>query len=149
MYCYPALSLTSCERYPFSYITQRQALLTAQSNNSNMSKLNVCFVFVPYQPIQLNYCSRHICRSPNAKRRVNEFTQHILSLNSLIRFSSACSLQLCLNKNTYAPEKCDSQLRNLYECCDSIKSVSGEGDSGSTACPKPSVVKRWLKNHPR
>ncbi|KAF5374654.1 hypothetical protein D9615_009006 [Tricholomella constricta] len=61
----------------------------------------------------------------------------------------ACDLQACLTKNTYTPEKCDSHLRKLYECCQRMyDSEGGNGTaSKSTACPMPSVVKRWLKDH--
>ncbi|RDB20775.1 Cx9C motif-containing protein 4, mitochondrial [Hypsizygus marmoreus] len=66
--------------------------------------------------------------------------------------AEACELQACLNKNTYAPEKCDDQLRKLYECCqrmyDSKTGDAANGGNESTACPMPSVVKRWLKDHP-
>ncbi|CUA72880.1 hypothetical protein RSOLAG22IIIB_05068 [Rhizoctonia solani] len=61
--------------------------------------------------------------------------------------AQACSLQTCLNKNTYSPDKCNAQLRRLYECCDDMYKKSGEGTE-STACPIPRVVTRWLKNHP-
>ncbi|OSX61733.1 hypothetical protein POSPLADRAFT_1145226 [Postia placenta MAD-698-R-SB12] len=58
----------------------------------------------------------------------------------------ACTLQSCLNKNTYSPEKCDQHLRTLYKCCQSMyKQTEGKGDS--SACPMPNVVKRWLKTH--
>ncbi|KAF9444118.1 hypothetical protein P691DRAFT_712344 [Macrolepiota fuliginosa MF-IS2] len=57
----------------------------------------------------------------------------------------ACDLQSCLTKHTYTPEKCDHALRRLYECCQRLyDSTGGE----STVCPKPFVVKRWLKDHP-
>ncbi|EED85289.1 predicted protein, partial [Postia placenta Mad-698-R] len=53
----------------------------------------------------------------------------------------ACTLQSCLNKNTYSPEKCDQHLRTLYKCCQSMyKQTEGKGDS--SACPMPNVVKR-------
>jgi hypothetical protein len=59
----------------------------------------------------------------------------------------ACDLQACLGKNTYDPSKCDAQLRKLYECCGSMYDrTNGKGES--TACPIPSVVRRWLKSHP-
>ncbi|PCH35678.1 hypothetical protein WOLCODRAFT_80608, partial [Wolfiporia cocos MD-104 SS10] len=58
----------------------------------------------------------------------------------------ACALQACLNKNTYSPDKCDEHVRKLYKCCQSMYEKSG-GQGESTACPMPSVVHRWLKNH--
>ena len=62
-------------------------------------------------------------------------------------FSSACSLQSCLNKNIYSPEKCDRYLRSLYECCQKMYD-SGHENSGSTACPMPKAVRKWLEDHP-
>ncbi|EIN06391.1 hypothetical protein PUNSTDRAFT_72306 [Punctularia strigosozonata HHB-11173 SS5] len=60
--------------------------------------------------------------------------------------NTACTLQTCLNKNTYQPEKCDAQLRELYTCCQRFYEATGDKGE-STACPMPSVVRRWLKNH--
>ncbi|KAF9262560.1 DUF1903-domain-containing protein [Marasmius fiardii PR-910] len=62
--------------------------------------------------------------------------------------TQACSLQTCLNKNTYQPERCDRYLRELYLCCQKMYDES-DGKRESTACPMPNVVKRWLKDHPR
>ncbi|KAI0262213.1 hypothetical protein BC834DRAFT_829165, partial [Gloeopeniophorella convolvens] len=60
--------------------------------------------------------------------------------------SPACTLQTCLSKNTYSPEKCTDHMRNLYKCCQAFY----DADKGeSTACPMPSVVRRWLKDHPK
>ncbi|KAI0740790.1 hypothetical protein C8Q76DRAFT_203607 [Earliella scabrosa] len=59
---------------------------------------------------------------------------------------TACTLQSCLNKHTYNPEKCDEHLRKLYKCCwNMYRETDGKGES--TACPMESVVRRWLKNH--
>ncbi|TRM63582.1 hypothetical protein BD626DRAFT_457005 [Schizophyllum amplum] len=60
--------------------------------------------------------------------------------------AEACSLQTCLNKNTYKPEKCDDHLKQLYLCCQKFYQETNE-QAESTACPIPSVVKRWLKDH--
>ncbi|KAJ6626714.1 hypothetical protein B0H10DRAFT_1998256 [Mycena sp. CBHHK59/15] len=62
--------------------------------------------------------------------------------------TEACALQTCLNKNTYKPEKCDERLRGLYMCCQKMHKDAGE-NAESTACPMPSVVKRWIKDHPK
>ena len=60
--------------------------------------------------------------------------------------SKACSLQSCLNKNTYNPEKCEQHVRRLYRCCWTMyQETAGKGES--TACPMQSVVRRWLENH--
>ncbi|KAH9927755.1 DUF1903-domain-containing protein [Fomitopsis serialis] len=60
--------------------------------------------------------------------------------------AEACELQTCLNKNTYKPEKCEEHMRNLYKCCQAMyEQTDGKGES--TACPMPSAVQRWLKNH--
>ena len=70
------------------------------------------------------------------------------SLIQVHLFSSACSLQSCLNKNLYSPEKCDRYLGRLYECCQKMYD-SGHENSGSTACPMPKVVRKWLlEDHP-
>ncbi|KAI0048798.1 DUF1903-domain-containing protein [Auriscalpium vulgare] len=61
--------------------------------------------------------------------------------------AEACSLQTCLSKNTYSPEKCDQHMRRLYQCCQSMYDATDDKGE-STACPMPSVVRRWLKNHP-
>ncbi|EKM75969.1 hypothetical protein AGABI1DRAFT_63799 [Agaricus bisporus var. burnettii JB137-S8] len=62
--------------------------------------------------------------------------------------AEACDLQSCLNKHAYQPEKCDTVLRQLYECCDKFHTeTSGSGES--SACPQHSVVQRWLRNHPK
>ncbi|EIM80743.1 DUF1903-domain-containing protein [Stereum hirsutum FP-91666 SS1] len=61
--------------------------------------------------------------------------------------AEACSLQTCLSRNTYNPSKCDSHVRKLYECCQMMyDSTDGKGES--TACPIPSAVTRWFRNHP-
>lgn len=61
-------------------------------------------------------------------------------------FVAACVLQSCLNKNTYAPEKCDLYMRDLYKCCaDMYDSINDKGES--TACPIPRVVRRWIQNY--
>ncbi|TBU46650.1 hypothetical protein BD309DRAFT_888056 [Dichomitus squalens] len=58
----------------------------------------------------------------------------------------ACSLQACLKKNTYSPEKCDDYVRKLYRCCWAMyQQTDGKGES--TACPLPNVTRRWLENH--
>ncbi|KAG8696418.1 hypothetical protein FRC08_007158 [Ceratobasidium sp. 394] len=69
---------------------------------------------------------------------------HWLTLPSLIL---PAILKGCLNKNTYSPEKCDAQLRSLYECCAAMYEKSGE-NAESSACPIPRIVTRWLKNRP-
>ncbi|KAH8110564.1 DUF1903-domain-containing protein [Phellopilus nigrolimitatus] len=60
--------------------------------------------------------------------------------------AEACDLQVCLNKNTYSPEKCDAHVRRLYECCRAMYDAT-DGKGESTACPNRRVVKRWLENH--
>ncbi|KAF8058651.1 hypothetical protein FPV67DRAFT_512476, partial [Lyophyllum atratum] len=85
----------------------------------------------------------------HAKQRVRT-----LPIRSLAPFdlSAACDLQACLSKNTYSPEKCQSHLRGLYECCQRMYDEAAEQGKDvqpdSTACPMPEVVKRWLKDHP-
>ncbi|ETW75345.1 hypothetical protein HETIRDRAFT_330691, partial [Heterobasidion irregulare TC 32-1] len=59
----------------------------------------------------------------------------------------ACSLQGCISKHTYAPNKCEDHIRKLYLCCQSMYEATEE-KGRSTACPMPSAVRRWLKAHP-
>ncbi|KAI0035991.1 hypothetical protein K488DRAFT_42169, partial [Vararia minispora EC-137] len=59
----------------------------------------------------------------------------------------ACSLQDCLSVHTYSPEECQDRMRKLYECCEKMYEET-DGNGESTACPMPSVVKRWLEAHP-
>ncbi|KAH9037953.1 DUF1903-domain-containing protein, partial [Lactarius hengduanensis] len=61
--------------------------------------------------------------------------------------AEACALQTCLSKNTYSPEKCAENMRNLYKCCQALYDVT-EDRGESSACPMPSVVRRWLNAHP-
>ncbi|KAH9975582.1 DUF1903-domain-containing protein [Lactifluus volemus] len=61
--------------------------------------------------------------------------------------AEACALQGCLTRNTYSPEKCTENMRNLYRCCQLLYDATGDHGE-STACPMPSVVRRWLKVHP-
>lgn len=58
--------------------------------------------------------------------------------------NEACSLQSCLNRNTYSPEKCDTYLLKLYECCTSLYAAT-DGKGESTACPDERVVRRWME----
>ncbi|OAX36378.1 hypothetical protein K503DRAFT_695266 [Rhizopogon vinicolor AM-OR11-026] len=71
--------------------------------------------------------------------------------------AEACALQTCLSTNTYSPERCDAHLKRLYQCCSKLYQTRAEQndttrdayqENESTACPMPSVVERWLKNHP-
>ena len=39
------------------------------------------------------------------------------------------------------------RLGRLYECCQKMYD-SGHENSGSTACPMPKVVRKWLEDHP-
>lgn len=106
--------------------------------------------------------SSHVCSSPvNKADDISPVFRNALSsgryLHMLdcaaasremthIQLCTACSLQTCLGKYTYSPEKCDDQLRKLYLCCQSMYDDRGESVE-STACPMPSVVRRWLKKH--
>ena len=116
-----------------------------------MPKLDVRHIFFSYQLVPLSYI---LAGAEMPRRRcVNHWHMETFLAafgwpTHIGSFASACSLQACLNKNTYAPEKCDRQLRNLYECCQKMyDSTDGKGES--TACPMPNVVKRWFKAHPR
>ncbi|KAA1476463.1 DUF1903-domain-containing protein [Dentipellis sp. KUC8613] len=61
--------------------------------------------------------------------------------------AEACALQDCLSRHTYTPDKCETLMRKLYNCCDEMYRKTDDGGE-STACPMPSVVRRWLKTHP-
>ncbi|KAF8344703.1 hypothetical protein F5887DRAFT_885910 [Amanita rubescens] len=62
--------------------------------------------------------------------------------------SPACDLQSCLNKNTYSPERCDDDVRQLYQCCLRMYEET-DAKGKSTACPSSNVIKHWIKNHPK
>ncbi|KAG2127218.1 DUF1903-domain-containing protein [Suillus clintonianus] len=70
--------------------------------------------------------------------------------------AEACALQSCISANTYSPDKCEAHLKRLYQCCSKLYQDHTEKNDSkrasdanlSTACPMPSVVERWLKNHP-
>ncbi|KAF8435151.1 hypothetical protein L210DRAFT_2551831 [Boletus edulis BED1] len=60
----------------------------------------------------------------------------------------ACSLQTCLSRNTYSPEKCNEYVRKLYLCCLDMYSTRGDANIAvSTACPAMPVIERWLKRN--
>jgi len=61
--------------------------------------------------------------------------------------AEACALQACLSKNTYAQDKCGEKMRSLYKCCRALYDAT-EDSGESSACPMPSVVRRWLQSHP-
>ncbi|KAF8515338.1 hypothetical protein BU17DRAFT_14750, partial [Hysterangium stoloniferum] len=50
----------------------------------------------------------------------------------------ACSLQSCLNKNTYRPDRCHPYLIALYECCQAMYETDPAAESA--ACPMKQVV---------
>ncbi|KAM0755632.1 DUF1903-domain-containing protein [Meredithblackwellia eburnea MCA 4105] len=52
----------------------------------------------------------------------------------------ACAIQDCLSANEYQESRCVTALDALYTCCSKL--TPGET---STACPKPEVVQRKLK----
>jgi len=61
----------------------------------------------------------------------------------------ACTLQTCLNKHTYNPDACSSQLKQLYLCCSAMYDGQPQfsGAKESTACPMESVTRRWVKQN--
>ncbi|KAF8554843.1 hypothetical protein OG21DRAFT_1411832 [Imleria badia] len=58
--------------------------------------------------------------------------------------TAACSLQTCLSRNTFNPEKCDDYLRKLYQCC---LDIQRDANAQSTACPAKPVIEHWFKTH--
>ncbi|KAN0130744.1 hypothetical protein V8E53_011419 [Lactarius tabidus] len=75
------------------------------------------------------------------------YRRRITLLISVLTSFPACSLQACLAKNTYAPDKCTEKMRNLYQCCQALYDAT-EDRGESSACPMPIVVRQWLKAHP-
>lgn len=50
----------------------------------------------------------------------------------------------CLIKNSYKEEKCQSQIDNLYKCCNRF--YEREGDAAHTvSCPKASLLRLKMK----
>lgn len=70
---------------------------------------------------------------------------HILTSEENEDGTAACSLQTCLSRNTYNPEKCDDYVRKLYQCC--LAMIQRDANAQSTACPAKPVIDRWLKTH--
>lgn len=71
----------------------------------------------------------------------------------------ACALQTCLQKHTYAPDKCEALVDKLWRCCGLYYRTRGVPLDGShpdpdallapgsdtpDACPLPSVTRRKL-----
>ena len=119
------------------------------SNQLEMPKLDVRLIFIMYQ----SFLAHKISAGLRAQMPSGRWVQLLVVTHTYwFICSSACSLQNCLNKHMYTPEKCDGTLRSLYECCQKMydaDSTSGQENSGSTACPMPKVVTKWLKDHPR
>lgn len=118
-------------------------------NQLEMPKLDVRLIFIMYQ----SFLAHKISAGLRAQMPSGGWVQLLVVTHTYwFICSSACSLQNCLNKHMYTPEKCDGTLRSLYECCQKMydaDSTSGQENSGSTACPMPKVVTKWLKDHPR
>lgn len=50
----------------------------------------------------------------------------------------------CLTRNGYNEARCQSVIRNLYECCEAFYERHGE-DASSPSCPKPNLLKLKMK----
>ncbi|ORY69281.1 DUF1903-domain-containing protein [Leucosporidium creatinivorum] len=57
--------------------------------------------------------------------------------------AEACAIQDCLMAKNYQESRCLGVIDRLYACCDSM--YKKDSNAHSTACPKPSVVARKLK----
>ncbi|KDE09628.1 hypothetical protein MVLG_00035 [Microbotryum lychnidis-dioicae p1A1 Lamole] len=55
--------------------------------------------------------------------------------------SEACAIQDCLMAKNYQETQCQDVIDRLYQCCEKMIKQNGT----STACPKPSVVDRKLR----
>lgn len=58
--------------------------------------------------------------------------------------SLACAIQDCLSKNSYKEEKCQSQVDDLYKCCNSFYERKGD-DAHTVSCPKASLLRLKMK----
>ncbi|BGP04459.1 Cx9C motif-containing protein 4, mitochondrial [Rhodotorula toruloides] len=58
----------------------------------------------------------------------------------------ACQIQNCMISNAYQQEKCDSAIRNLYECCAQFYDKKGDKAEPPDACPLPEILQRKLKD---
>ncbi|GAA5858744.1 hypothetical protein JCM8547_004968 [Rhodosporidiobolus lusitaniae] len=56
----------------------------------------------------------------------------------------ACSIQGCLMNNGYQEDRCQSQIRALYKCCELFYQQKGE-DGRCDACPKPEMLRKKLE----
>ncbi|KAH7274613.1 Cx9C motif-containing protein 4, mitochondrial [Fusarium solani] len=56
----------------------------------------------------------------------------------------ACAIQNCLTRNGYNEEKCQTVIRQLYECCEVFYERYGE-EASTVSCPKPYLLKLKMK----
>ncbi|UPK98699.1 hypothetical protein LCI18_009634 [Fusarium solani-melongenae] len=56
----------------------------------------------------------------------------------------ACAIQNCLTRNGYNQDKCQTVIRQLYECCEVFYERYGE-EASTVSCPKPHLLKLKMK----
>ncbi|EKJ76449.1 hypothetical protein NXS19_001641 [Fusarium pseudograminearum] len=56
----------------------------------------------------------------------------------------ACAIQNCLTSNGYNEAKCQTVIKQLYECCESFYERYGE-QASTVSCPKPNLLKLKMK----
>ncbi|KAI8687976.1 hypothetical protein NCS55_00050100 [Fusarium keratoplasticum] len=56
----------------------------------------------------------------------------------------ACAIQNCLTRNGYNEDKCQTVIRQLYECCEIFYERYGE-EASTVSCPKPYLLKLKMK----
>ncbi|KAM0563858.1 hypothetical protein ACHAPJ_000064 [Fusarium lateritium] len=52
--------------------------------------------------------------------------------------------QDCLTSNGYNEAKCQTAIKQLYECCEAFYERYGE-DASTVSCPKPNLLKLKMK----
>lgn len=56
----------------------------------------------------------------------------------------ACAIQDCIQKNSYKEEKCQSQIDELYKCCNLFYQRHGD-DAKTVSCPKANLLRLKMK----
>ncbi|KAF4461636.1 Cx9C motif-containing 4 mitochondrial [Fusarium albosuccineum] len=56
----------------------------------------------------------------------------------------ACAIQDCLTRNGYNEAKCQTVIKQLYECCEAFYERHGD-DASTVSCPKPNLLKLKMK----
>ncbi|RSL70482.1 hypothetical protein CEP54_001726 [Fusarium duplospermum] len=60
--------------------------------------------------------------------------------------NAVANMQLdCLTRNGYNEDKCQTVIRQLYECCEAFYERYGE-EASTVSCPKPYLLKLKMKH---